>query len=387
MNRAGKQFGSDVYAHYTAVYTWDSNQMAHAMMGFAGTTLFIHTAARFGLEFWYGALFYIIPFLKDLTDIIADQRSGPTPQFEMNASRRREIWLDALTDNFFWLTGMILALFVMAMDCENRPWWVCVVILAGFLVFGSVIFLARLHFGKQKRQFDISGLPYFFRLPCFPGKLAGHSNNNGIRPKDEIENFVNRDRKKASHLLLYGPQHSFKTTLAVAIGSGLTVRRQAVRYLSKARLIEEYTPPIRTGHTVTEAIPPHKADIVIIDDLHHPDGLTNVFPALVGKSTVWVVPSKGIGIENSNGMDFEKWVEVITNGLKVEDGRNVEDLQKERLVPIELDKPQEGPQQLPDNLPTPLKILAPITLIISFGLIAFALGSLMMLPPCEVGCF
>ena len=58
-------FGSDVYTHYTATYAWNSNQMAHAMMGLAGTMLLVHAAPRLGLEVWYGALFFVIPFLKD----------------------------------------------------------------------------------------------------------------------------------------------------------------------------------------------------------------------------------------------------------------------------------------------------------------------------------
>ena len=42
VSKIARPFGSDVYTRYTAVYTWNSNQMAYAMMGFAGTTLFIH---------------------------------------------------------------------------------------------------------------------------------------------------------------------------------------------------------------------------------------------------------------------------------------------------------------------------------------------------------
>ena len=39
-------FGSDVFVRYTACYSWSSNQMAHAMMGFFGATLTV--LARLG---------------------------------------------------------------------------------------------------------------------------------------------------------------------------------------------------------------------------------------------------------------------------------------------------------------------------------------------------
>ena len=344
INKAGKQFGSDVYTHYTAVYTWNSNQMAHAMMGFAGTTLFMHAATRLGLEFWYGALFYVIPFLKDMTDVIAD-RSAPTRQFKIKAAHRCEIWLDAVTDNCFWVTGLILALFVMAMSGEVRPWWACVAILAMILLFTTGIFVARRHFNEQKRQFDISGLPYYFRLPCYSGKLATDPDSDHSKrgPVEEVERFAYKEWENASHLLLYGPPRCFKTTLAVAIGSGLSVRRQAVRYLSKARLIEEHAAAASDGYTATVPISLHKADILIIDDLDRPDGLEDILPTLAGKSTVWVVSSL-------SETKLDEWMRVFREGLN------------DPPVTIEL----ESNQEMSTNLPLHVNVIALITLLVSF---------------------
>ena len=48
VNNAGRLFGSDVYTHYSDVYAWNSSQMAHDMMGSAGTTLFKHASTRLG---------------------------------------------------------------------------------------------------------------------------------------------------------------------------------------------------------------------------------------------------------------------------------------------------------------------------------------------------
>ncbi len=364
INKASKLFGSDVYAHYTAVYSWNSNQMAHAMMGFAGTTLFMHAAMQLGLDFWYGALFYVIPFLKDLTDIIVD-RSARTYQFAITSSHRREIYLDAVTDNFFWVAGLLLALFVGAMSCEGRPWWACIVILAVILLLVTGIFVARHHFVKQKRQFDISGLPYYFRLPCYSGTLAGTPNGyaSALEPVEEVKNFVYQHGTSARHLLLHGPPRSFKTTLAVAIGSGLTVQGRAVRYLSKARLIDEYATPTPGGHTTTEPIPPHKADIVIVDDLDHLDGVQELLPAMAAKSTVWVVSS-------SSPTTVEEWKEVLGAGLP------------EPPVPIEL----EPKNEVHKSPPILVKFLSVVTLGILISFIVGAFALLMEPQLCESFC-
>lgn len=356
INKAGKQFGSDVYTHYTAVYTWNSNQMAHAMMGFAGTTLFMHAAMRLCLEFWYGALFYAIPFLKDMTDVIAD-RSASTSQFKMKAAHRCEIWLDAVTDNFFWAAGLTLALFVMVVSYGGQPWWAWVVILTMILLFTTGIFVARRHFNKQKRQFDISGLPYYFRLPCYSGTLVTDPDSDSTKrgPVEEVESFAYKECENASHLLLYGPPRSFKTTLAVAIGSGLSVRRQAVRYLSKARLIEEHAAATSDGDTATVPISLHKADILIVDDLDQPDGLKDILPTLAEKSTVWVVSS-------SSKTKVDEWMRVFRDGLN------------DPPVTIELESCQERRK----NLPLHVNVIALITLLVSFFSIIGALVLLLV---------
>ena len=358
INIAGKQFGSDVYAHYTAVYSWNSNQMAHAMMGFAGTTLFMHTAVQLGFDFWHGALFYVIPFLKDLTDVVAD-RSVHTHQFAMKPPHRCEICLDAVTDNFFWVTGLLLALFLGAMSCEGRPWWTCVLILAVILLLVTGIFVARRHFIEQKKRFDVSGLPYYFRLPCYSGKLAVDPNSNPstLGPIKEVENFVYQHGTSVRHLLLYGPPRSFKTTLAVAIGSGLTVRRRAVRYLSEARLIEEYATPALGGRNPTEPIPPHKADIVIVDDLDHPDEIREVLPAMTAKSTVWVVSS-------SRRTEIRDWMKVLKDGLGEAPAR----------IELEPNEPNREMHKSPTLL---VNLLAVFTLLVSIVSLVTALALLM----------
>lgn len=369
INWFAKQFGSDVYTHYTAVYTWNSNQMAHAMMGFAGTTLFIHAAQKLGYQVWLGALFSLIPFLKDVTDSCSDIFIVKPEVFKMQKFHKCESIRDGITDNIFWNTGSIFAFFV-AISCTEPPWIVCISFIILLLFVALCAFGLKPYYNKQKRLFDVSGLPYYFRLPLFRGNVVAASNiepslKYPIDPINGIERFVYMDKDRARHLLLFGPPRSLKTTLAAAIGSGLTIRHQTVRYLSGVRLIEEFVPDDDHGdRSSTEPIPPDMADIVIVDDLDQPTGLEQIFPALIRKSTVWVVTDRGV--QNQ----LRKWVEILGNGLGG------------RLVSIELEKPG----YMTEKQVSPwVRILAAITLLVSFVGVVGAVGILLLVPQkCEL---
>ena len=361
---ASTKFGSDVYTHYTAVYTWNSNQMAHAMMGFAGATLFIQAAQQLGFEFWYGALFYVIPFLKDMTDYFSDTCIVKPDVFKIRFSHKCESLLDAVTDNVFWLAGSVFAFFV-ALSCIESAWLVCISFITLLLFVSVCVFGLKPYFNGQKNRFDVSGLPYYFRLPLYWGKLAALSNadSSSDTPIKEIERFVYMDKSRARHLLLFGPPRSLKTTLATAIGSGLINRRQTVRYLSRARLMEEFGPDDDHGdRSPAEPIPPHMADIVIVDDFDQPDSLGEILPILKKKSTVWVITDRD-GQDSQNSP--ERWVEILGEGL---DGR---------LASIKLKKPDriKGKQ-----VSLWVGILAAVTLLVSLVSIVGAVVVLLFAP-------
>lgn len=118
----------------------------------------------------------------------------------------------------------------------------------------------------------------------------------------------------------------------------------------------------------TEPIPPHKADIVIVDDLDQPDNLGGVLATLKRKSTVWVVTDR----ENGDGL--EKWEKSLGDGLG-----------GHRLVSIKLEKPDcmEGNQVSPW-----VGIFAAITLLVAFVGVAGAVGILLLVPQqCELFSF
>lgn len=288
-------FGSDVYIAYTAKYTWQSNQMAHAMMGFAGTTLLAAGALSLGGSLLWALGFAAIPVSKDLTDLLLDRArassvSGKTQAFPVNM---RELAYDAATDLFFWSFGMMLSLAVMSRLPGGFPSWGSWLLLAITLAMFAAMFVPGRHYSREKTAFDRSGLPYFFRLPTFDGNFANS------KDPSLIGTFVGSTARKA-HLLIHGPPDARKTTLAVGIGCGMTITRQfgkdpaVVRYVSAAKLADELT--VRSAPTSdSELHSVSDAKVLIVDDLpdvtlttHQPPGPA-AWCSLLQRPIVWVV--------------------------------------------------------------------------------------------------
>ncbi|NKB49157.1 MAG: hypothetical protein GKS02_07310 [Alphaproteobacteria bacterium] len=309
-----KWFGSDVYLAYTAAYTWQSNQTAHAMMGFTGTTLLTSGAIAVDLSPLYGLSFLVIPLWKDFTDLLLDrgraQSGGGVKYFPV---KMRELISDALTDSFFWSLGTVLALAIILQVPEVQAqsaakWFI------GIFVIMLVVALAwpRRYYLKEKNAFDRTGLPYYFRLPNFDGSFLDADD------APIISNFID-DPDRKQHLIICGPNGSRKTTLAAGIGSGLTITRSlkvdppAVRYISAAKLIEELAVSANPQTRQDEPYSVFNADVLIIDDLPQMSaimpqpggaGPTPDWEQLLKTPSVWTV---------SNEADVPAWENWITN--------------------------------------------------------------------------
>ena len=297
-----KWFGSDVYTHYTAAYTWESNQMAHAMMGVAGTTLLVHGALRLDLPIWYGLWFLLIPFLKDCADYRVDCHDSGNV-FKLTCEHHLELMKDGVTDFFFWATGTSIAIFLASnMTEDNLSTWLAFLVVV--LLSLSGYFFVKKPYTEQKRRYDSSGLPFYFRLPSFQGKIQrvytvkmseGKVSCQPVRGNvvSEIECFVNGSTTNEQHLILIGPPRSHKTTLASAIGSGLIVRNHNVRYLSWVRLLQEARcHKNETEKAASNFVQLCKANVTIVDDV---TDITNTCPAisrLAKRRTVWIFEAK-----------------------------------------------------------------------------------------------
>jgi len=262
-------FGSDELTAYTAEYTWESNQMAHAMMGFALAVVWLRLAisrwerhrkwreetaegraatpglpsrARHSLDFSTAVLFLLIP-LKEVADLLLD---GATFAGSPVPPNRWPLYFDSLTDISFWWTGMFLAAVVVGGFGSARlnGWRRFLIGCAGLIacVLAWYLYAAPI-WGDQKRTFDQSGLPFNYTrltvLAAADGKLerrlATGETEDALKKEGKTrlladykqwegvlkpfrERVAGPTRPTAEHYVLTGGTPAQRSKLAVSMG-------------------------------------------------------------------------------------------------------------------------------------------------------------------------
>jgi len=275
-------FGSDELTAYTAEYTWNSNQMAHAMMGFALAVVWLRLAIsrwmrhqarlkenpesdpanasgwirRNFLKAWHSIdvstlfLFAIIP-LKELTDILFDRSSFAKSPVVPN---RWPLYFDSITDISFWWSGKFLAAIIVG------GWWTLMTqstasknstenggngatgeaisisrcekiirtIIPIFGLIACVVFwywYAAPQWLNQKRTFDQSGMPFnYTRLAKLAGQKKDDSFFTEVSPckwaqLDSFRKEVSGDeRPPQRHYVIIGGTPQDRSRLAVSMG-------------------------------------------------------------------------------------------------------------------------------------------------------------------------
>ena len=286
-----KHFGSDVFVGYTARYTWNSNQMAHAMMGFAGVSLLAYALTIFGCDPAWAIAFLAIPFLKDVADFAVDSSKGENV-FHIDCRHLKEMLMDAFTDFSFWATGAFLAASVVtspggAERQTDEQTCLFVAYVALFLLFFAILLVRlRPHYNERKRFFDESRLP-FARLPMFKGNFEGK--DEGKDAVKVVKEFAGGE-KGPEHLIITGPRCSGKTVLAAGIGVEITNRKKAVRYLSLWTLEDELNGIVKQC-SERKACSPSVAEVLIVDDVDigKVQEIIDKLNFLKCKRTVWVM--------------------------------------------------------------------------------------------------
>lgn len=224
---AANKFGSDIYERIGSLQYWDSNQMAHAMMGFVGTTLTALALSRFSSmdNSCWAMAFILLPVWRDIVDYMVDRRVLDQ-HFSIPFLHRGEVLRDSLTDSSFWLIGVLLAMATMA--AANPGSYAAGPIVAWFILVLIVSVVHGItHYKPQKTRFDRSGIPYFVRLAKVKAKFKQSHNGAATRSakhdaRDRIANFLNLDA--AEHVMIVtGSDDSGKTTLACGIATEFAV--------------------------------------------------------------------------------------------------------------------------------------------------------------------
>ncbi len=300
MRDATKCFGSDVFVPLTYLYGWQANQVAHAMMGFAGATLFTFAVVELGGSHWWALLFLVIPILKDTTDYLVDIHSvGGT--FAIREHLKKELFLDGVTDCFFWSAGAVMAIFFYFAANSSSAWVYVVLILVGlYIAIGALKFYRD----NETRliKFDRSGLPMHIRLPQL--RCAFESHDQAVAA---IHRFMTA--QDPGHLVLAGPARSGKTGLCCAIGTHLTIQNKAVYYRTSEKLREDllqWKQNVPGGDQLQKM---QDAEFVICDDALGPytTDLEQVLPEALGqKRVLWVLARR-----NESMAEWEQWLKSV----------------------------------------------------------------------------
>jgi hypothetical protein len=248
----GMAFGSDDLTPYTAQYAWNSNQMAHAMMGFCLAVCWLtyiiaqhpgrHRVAErsadppptrrgrlfrrlreLPMDLYVVLLFATIP-AKEIADITLDRGMFAASPVQPNQS---SLLFDSVTDTTFWWAGMFLAAAVLALFTkEERGLRFAVPLfgLAGCAAFW--VYVAGGVWQNQKQTFDVSGMPFnYTRLAVLSGRTDIHFAEKSPLKWPELEAFraqvaqaPTTGRPPQKHFVIYGGTPAQRSKLAVAMG-------------------------------------------------------------------------------------------------------------------------------------------------------------------------
>lgn len=292
-------FGSDELTPYTAEYAWNSNQMAHAMMGFCLAACwllfavslkpkptgpapadgpnppapgpapadatgpnqtrgplagFLGWTRKLPLDVFAVVLFALIP-VKEAVDLLLDGANYADSPVKPNIWR---LVFDSVTDISFWWTGMFLA--ATAIGWFVRGSYRTLIPLGGLVAcIGFWYFVAAPVWLNQKRTFDKSGMPFnYTRLAVLPGERDGPrkvtfapasptqwADLEGLR-----NSVVESPRPPQAHYVLFGGHPDVRSRLAVSMGCEFAFKLRwgdtgatgddlvRVRYLSAATALE-----------------------------------------------------------------------------------------------------------------------------------------------------
>jgi hypothetical protein len=250
-------FGKDAQSDYTYSYVWMANQFGHFGLGFILSVfifwmllLFSISSEKFYLAVLAQSVLWIIKEIRDYFLELKTAHNSFKPD-------KGYIIKDLSTDVFFILFGVVVAYVGSVISMAYGLITFAIGLLPSVFLF--IFWIPR------KMYFQISAIPYYYRLSSFFGKI---DNQNVIK----INRFVKANAPfladDLQHIFIFGPYNSGKTSLAIGIGTDFSINLGISRYLSFNKFLDLLNLETeKTYEEGTKIVPWRTAELLIVDNV------------------------------------------------------------------------------------------------------------------------
>lgn len=303
--------GKDSHRGVTLTYAWMANQFGHFALGFIPSLLVYLELDRFTETkhpaFWAAMIisggwigFEIYNFLGPLL-----LKRSPREHYMFIGGKRYMfsprwtlIAFDTATDVLFFVLG---SLTVNAIVTPNF-WWDIFMVL-----FVQVILLYPIAYWYTSKMFLMNAkFPNQFRLSHWNNYIA----ENDLKTAKE---FLHSE--EPIHLLIYGPNNSGKSDLAVGLASDLCTQidRKKCKYYTGVKLYSKFYQP-EEAYRSDNLWDWHNCDCLIIDDIN--SGLPVITDQITPKEFLEYATNSAYGDRNKRILNSKKVIWVLGEVLE-----------------------------------------------------------------------
>lgn len=265
--------GKDSYRGITLTYAWISNQFGHISLGFIPSLiLFVVLKNYWDIQnpiiasicitvFW--TLFELYNFLgpllakkqskSNLVYVASKESYSFKPDF-------KNVGFDTFTDVCFFMFGAFLCgCFLVKSGLEDVAAINLPISFSILILLIIVLFFFSKHWFVVKMFQQYAKYPFQFRLSQFNKKIS----DKNIATIKQYKNNEN----KGQHLLIFGGNHTGKTSLAVSLANEFSIKKKACYYTTAFKLFTLFFEEKQEK----EEWQWHNCEYLIIDDINPGD--------------------------------------------------------------------------------------------------------------------